>query len=205
MLPIISFDQESKGKLDGNIRYIGATISEVNEGGVATIVFDQLMQHVVKNELALTNMTHAQLAEVMEIKILPGKGQDPQLVGLNSYTALELKDKTLTVKLEFENPIFISSAEEQDILSIKFLTSDYFKSAEKFGDIVMTDYLTTYRLLQNQMPTDSSVENFKALGEKTQQAVFGVVIANLAMNFVLSSSMGPLYNLINTLQIVLHY
>lgn len=35
--------------------------------------------------------------------------------------------------------------------------------------------------------------------------MIGVMIGNIAINYALSSSLGPLYNLINTLQIVLHF
>jgi hypothetical protein len=55
------------------------------------------------------------------------------------------------------------------------------------------------------VPLTKTVKTFRKFGQNTKDAMIGVMATNIATNVVMSSSAGPLYNMVNTLQIILHF
>ena len=53
------------------------------------------------------------------------------------------------------------------------------------------------------MPNDISTLTFQNFAGSAKSAMTGMVVLNIGMNFLLSSSMGLLWNLINALQMIM--
>ena len=110
---------------------------------------------------------------------------------------LEFSSDSLSMQLEFENPSYISTTNEKDVL---FLTMDNFRDSE---DKLIVDEILLRKNLPNQMDKEYA-EKIKS----ASQAAGGLVGAGFSftavINLVVGHKMNEMLGSVKNLQLIVH-
>ena len=109
----------------------------------------------------------------------------------------------MQISLKFNSPESISASLERDVLVMKIKNPIYFFSLETKQPIPLnaTDTIRIPQIMDNNEFTRSFVEMSENAGDLSKASI----VSSLFVNLMSSGSMGPLWGLINCLQIVSHF
>ena len=86
---------------------------------------------------------------------------------------------------------------------MSFLNRTNFNSISDPDFSIITSTFVS-RIIPNQLPISNELANLETITAGAKNAIYGVTATNFVVSNLLSSSLGPLYGLINTLQIITH-
>jgi hypothetical protein len=117
------------------------------------------------------------------------------------WECLSFETNSMTMKLTFENPQYVSHM-DTDLLLVTVKDSSFFER-EAFQDYLPTSYSMEKVILSIMEETKATaILSSVTGGAKTTMDV--AVVFNLATNIAFSTSMYLLWGLINTLQMILY-
>lgn len=84
--------------------YFDAFIKSVDSNGFAIVTFN----HSTLISPKLFTMEQVDLKQIIQVRVMPGEGQDISKLGITNFTLTQSGENELALKVNFENPIFIS-------------------------------------------------------------------------------------------------
>ena len=118
-----------------------------------------------------------------------------------NWTATSFTGPWLMLKLEFDNPLYISSGAQYDTLMVKFLKPSLFRD----GKNSLSQQYTSC-LMSKQMPPGNTTENFMSASEQTQTIMNYMLYASIGLKILVHGTGAVKYmiGMLNSLQLVIH-
>ena len=151
-----------------------------------------------------------ELLKIMHITFEQNSEEKEQKYFLQNIVSFD--NKGVQLKLNFSDPMLVSQGEEADTVVIKLLKS-YFLRPDPVLAMMQGRSLVTmeedeeYLIIKADLPRQFFSEEDKAAMESTAETVETIFTSSLALSFVinllLNGVMSQLWNIFNTLQIIL--
>ncbi|CDW88792.1 cadg domain containing protein [Stylonychia lemnae] len=174
-------------------KYITAQIKKVYANGKVLIQFSENID--TPKDFSQFN------SKILQVKVSAGPYSKIEELGF-TWECTEFGQKTMTLKLTFQNPLRISY-QGKDKVNVKFLQGLLFQSSKDKKKHIPGGYLIS-KDITRQMDNDGFSSFLGGIGDGLQGGANAIVLGNFATNLILSSSLQYLWGMINVLQITVH-
>ncbi|TNV87552.1 hypothetical protein FGO68_gene2096 [Halteria grandinella] len=136
--------------------------------------------------------------------LIPGDSIDGGSNTILQWNMINFQERSITIKLNFTNPIGVSNSYERDKLEIKFnANSNILKEATTQKQVRITNRLV------KDIPRQLDDEDIATLllqrqSQSIKAGATAFVMSNMVLNVVLASSLQYLWGMINVMQLIVH-
>lgn len=169
-------------------------LTAIDDLGIFYFEFDETM--IVPEGYELLDDYYTR--EKIFVVIRPGVEQERDKVDINSIKITKFTEKEMELTVAFKNPLYISMGDTPDRIIIEILDTSYFVSAETGKEL---DYKKSRynRELPYQMIPGDTTDSFM-LGTANLEKILNIVmLANVGVSVLFSTSLTTLWSLMNSL------
>lgn len=119
---------------------------------------------------------------------------------MDGWELLSLGPEGFEIRLNFTNPIMISSGDDPDLLLIQMDLSDFEdENGQKFPSS-----LVKYSQIPTQIPSLEEAKQVEEQGSTASSSSKSAVGSNFIVNILMAGSLSQVWGMINGLQVVAH-
>jgi len=122
------------------------------------------------------------------------------LPSLKNWWVQNFTESDMIIKLNFTNPLFVSTGDERDILRITFEQPSLFKS--QLDGLTLVPEYTIKGKIPGQMVSEEEFASKQGMVQSAQSTMEYTVIVPLVLQLFVSMSMNLIWGLFNTLQLI---
>ena len=174
-------------------------LASITDKGLLTVEFNHPMN--TNYFLNMAKYSLEQLKQVINIEVTPGLGQSDE-VEVSSFQVVSFDRKELKIQINFLEPFDVSTGKTLDTIHLKVKDKLYF--------ITVLNELLDYGLsslkikAKRQEINPEQLAALKQGAETTKGGINTLVYLQLAGNLIMQQSLGPLFEMINNLQLTFH-
>jgi hypothetical protein len=162
------------------IKVVTALISSINNKGVVTVEFSEDM--IIPENYTRFNYLFMDVSTISNDGVQVGVNKN-----ISAWKITNFESSTMTLQVNFTDPMVISQSIVKDKLSIMFIANGYFESLSSSNPI---DYLYSIKSdIPTQLSVSKSTDTLSSAGSATSSAMNGIVYGNLALQIFMSASL----------------